>query len=208
MPAGSQTQTIVTDRILFSSLAIILLSVFIAGSQSTLERDHQIIVDLLRKNSTTNTIDTRWDFSFDGCRCSVLRIRPDLSKDCVDDYHLTLNRIAILTSELLQMYLFPSLFLRNFTGRHGVSRALLAICALIISSTAVIVFTNPYLHHHIGDILVMSGAVLFAYVTLRLQYDSEPATCSNRTSYRIRQRSTASDAPLIPLVDKSWRALL
>ena len=164
MLAGSYTQSITVERTLGLSAVVLFLSCFIAGSGSLLDRDHRIIVDLLRKNSTADAIETRWDISFDDCCCSAIEIRPDLSKVCVGDNRLTLDRTAILASELIQLYLFPIFHLRKCTRRRILFRTFVAACVFIISSTVLILFTNAYLHHHMAFIVMTSGVVLFLYV--------------------------------------------
>ena len=208
MPAGSHTPLSIRQPPLVLTVVVVLLSYFILESQSLLEKDHQIIVGLLRKNSTADAIETPWDVSFDDCRCSVLQMRPDLSEHCVDDFRITLDRTAILASELIQLYLIPVLFSRKSTRRHIISRAFLVVCVLIVSSTVWILLTNTYLHHHTAFIIMISGAVLFAYVVFNLDDIPLLPTYNNHTHYRIRHRSPSLDVPLIPLVDKSWRALL
>ena len=208
MPAGSHTRLGISERTLVLNVVVLFLTGFIAGSQTMLVTHHRIIVDLLRKYTTASAVESPWDVSFDDCRCSVLQMRPDLSKHCVDDFRITLDRTAILASELIQLYLFPSLFLRKFSRRPIISRAFLVVCVLIVSSTVWILFINTYLHHDTAFIILTSGAVLFAYVVLYLHPGPLTPTFNNNTNYRIRHRSPSLDVPLIPLVDKSWRALL
>ena len=208
MPAGSHTRLGISERTLVLSVVVMSLTGFIAGFQSVLVRDHRIIADLLRKNTTASAVESPWDVSFDDCRCSILQMRPDLSEHCVDDFRITLDRASILASELIQLYLIPVLFSRKSTRRHIISRTFLAVCVLIISSTVWILFTNAYLHHHMTFIILTSGIVLFAYVVFNLHHEPSTLTYNNRTHYRIRHRSPSRDVPLIPLVDKSWRTLL
>ena len=58
MPAGSHTRLGISERTLVLSVVVMSLTGFIAGFQSVLVRDHRIIADLLRKNSTADAIET------------------------------------------------------------------------------------------------------------------------------------------------------
>ena len=119
-------------------------------------------------------------------------MRPDLSKHCVDDFRITLDRTAILASELIQLYLYPCTFhLRKCTRRrHPLSRTFLAACVFIISSTVLILFTNAYLHHHMAFIVMTSGVVLFA---LRLVFNSHRRALAAND---IQQQCQLQDSPI------------